>query len=83
MLDKPRERRTKAEIEVIRAAILQVVGSDPPMTVRQAFYQLVVRGVIEKTEAEYQNVMIRLISECGLMGRYLGIGLWTSLTVCA
>jgi hypothetical protein len=61
MLDKPRERRTKAEIEVIRAAILQVVGSDPPMTVRQAFYQLVVRGVIEKTEAEYQNMVIRLM----------------------
>jgi hypothetical protein len=68
MLDKPRERRTKAEIEVIRAAILQVVGSDPPMTVRQVFYQLLVRGVIEKTEAEYQNVVIRLISEMRLDG---------------
>jgi hypothetical protein len=42
--------------------------ADPPMTVRQAFYQLVVRGVIEKTEVEYQNVVIRLISEMRMHG---------------
>jgi hypothetical protein len=62
------KRRTKADIEVLRTVIRDVVLADPPMTVRQAFYQLVVRGVIEKTEVEYQNVVIRLISEMRMNG---------------
>jgi hypothetical protein len=45
-----RVRRTKADIDVVKQAILDVIGADPPMTVRQVFYQLVARGVIEKTE---------------------------------
>jgi len=61
-------RRTKAEIAAIRAAIHEVIGNDPPMTVRQVFYQLVARGVIEKTEAEYQRTVIRLMTEMRLDG---------------
>jgi hypothetical protein len=38
-------RRTKRDISAIRAAILDVIEDDPPMTVRQVFYQLVARGV--------------------------------------
>src|SRR5262249_3462995 len=37
-----------------------------PQTVRQVFYQLVVRGVIEKTEAEYKATVIRLLTEMRL-----------------
>ena len=33
------------------------------MTVRQVFYQLVARGVIEKTEAQYQQTVIRLMTD--------------------
>src|SRR5262245_42647591 len=33
------------------------------MTVRQVFYQLVVRGAIEKTEEEYQGTVIGLPTE--------------------
>src|SRR5262245_63574564 len=33
------------------------------MTVRQVFYQLVVAGVIEKTEEEYQGTVIRLLTD--------------------
>jgi len=40
-------RRTKRDISAIRAAILDVIEDDPPMTVRQVFYQLVARGVID------------------------------------
>jgi citrate lyase gamma subunit len=40
-------RRTKRDISAIRAAILDVIEDDPPMTVRQVFYQLVSRGVID------------------------------------
>jgi len=61
-----RDRRTRAEIDDIKAAIHDVVEEDPPMTVRQVFYQLVVRGVIEKTEAEYQGTVIRLLTEMRL-----------------
>ena len=40
-------RRTKRDISAIRAAILDVIEDDPPMTVRQVFYQLVARDVID------------------------------------
>jgi hypothetical protein len=63
-----KQRRTKAEITAIRDAIIDVVESDPPMTVRQVFYQLVTRGVIEKTEDEYQRTIIRLLTDMRLEG---------------
>jgi hypothetical protein len=63
-----RARRTKEEIEAIRAAIKNVLDADHPQTVRQVFYQLVVRGVIEKTENEYQTTVIRLLTDMRLAG---------------
>jgi hypothetical protein len=63
-----RQRRTKADMATIRAAIADVVEADPPMTVRQVFYQLVTRGVIEKTEEEYQRTVIRLLTDMRLYG---------------
>jgi hypothetical protein len=65
MVDK-RFRRTKAEMDDIRAAIKAVLTADNPMTVRQVFYQLVVRNVIDKTEAAYHNVVIRLLTDMRL-----------------
>lgn len=47
----------------IRSAIYQVVEQYRPMTVRQVFYQLVSRGVIDKTEAEYKITVCRLLVE--------------------
>ena len=67
MPDK-RIRRTKSDIDTIRGAIAAVVTADPPMTVRQVFYQLVVRGVIDKTEAEYQGTVIRLLTDMRIRG---------------
>jgi hypothetical protein len=64
-----RTRRTKAETGVIRDAIRAIFAADHPQTVRQVFYQLVARGVIEKTEAEYQGTVIRFLSEMRLDGR--------------
>jgi hypothetical protein len=58
-----RARRTKAEIEVVRAAIYDVLATDNPMTVRQCFYALTVRGAIEKTEPEYNGTIVRLLTE--------------------
>jgi hypothetical protein len=50
-----RPRRTKAEIDNIKTAIKTILKADHPMTVRQVFYQMVVRNVIEKTEDQYQG----------------------------
>ena len=59
-------RRTRDEVAAIRAAITDVLRIDRPQTVRQVFYQLVARGVIEKTEGEYKRTVIRLLSEMRL-----------------
>lgn len=66
-----RSRRTKAQIGEIKSAIREVLGHDHPMTVRQVFYQLVVRQLIEKTETEYQRTVIRLLTEMRLDGQIL------------
>ena len=34
-----RSRRTKADIAAIRDAIIDVVTAEPPVTIRQCFYQ--------------------------------------------
>lgn len=58
-----RSRRTKTEMAGIREAIYQVTSEDPPMTVRQVFYQLVSRGVIAKTEGAYNGTVVRLLTD--------------------
>src|SRR5215831_12547722 len=63
-----RPRRTKADINEIKDAIRAVLKADHPMTVRQVFYQLVVRNVIEKTEEQYQGTVIRLLTEMRMAG---------------
>lgn len=61
-----RGRRSKKEITMIRSEIYNTISADPPMTVRQVFYQLVSQGIIDKNEAEYKNTVVRLL---GLMRR--------------
>jgi hypothetical protein len=68
MVDK-RGRRTKAAMADIRAVIKDVLRDDHPMTVRQVFYQLVVRETIEKSELVYKNTVVRLLSEMRLEGK--------------
>ncbi|MEO1498758.1 MAG: hypothetical protein AAFV43_16555 [Planctomycetota bacterium] len=59
MPDKPkRRRRTRAEIEELREEIYNVCRHYQPLTVRQAFYRLVVLGFIEKTQRAYKNTLI-------------------------
>lgn len=56
-------RRTASDMDAIRSAIRAVLAEDSPMTVRQVFYQLVGRGAIAKTEAEYKQTVVRLLTE--------------------
>src|SRR4051794_26726049 len=50
-----RRRRSQEQIEDLSSALVEVVGADAPMTVRQVFYQLVGRGMVEKTENGYRQ----------------------------
>ena len=50
----------------LRVDIKAILYADHPMTVRQVFYQLVVREMIEKTEQAYQGTVIQLPSEMRL-----------------
>jgi len=58
-----RLRRNKADIAAVKAAIRSLLKADNPMTVRQVFYRLVVKGLVEKTEADYENTVIRLLTD--------------------
>lgn len=49
-------RRTREQIEDVKLAAIAVLHQDNPMTLRQTFYQLVVLGVIGKTEADYKSL---------------------------
>ncbi len=62
MADK-RRRRTRAEMERLREVIYETARDNAPLTVRQLFYRLTVAGHIEKTQAEYKNVVVRLSGE--------------------
>lgn len=59
MPDK-RSRRTAGEIADLKNVILGIVGDEATLTIRHLFYRMVAAGAIEKSEAEYNNVVIRL-----------------------
>jgi len=56
-----RERSTGTEVRERRAALLSIVMSMKPMTVRQVYYQATVLGLIDKTEAGYRVVQTDLV----------------------
>jgi hypothetical protein len=56
-----RRRRTKSTMAELRAGLRAIVEADHPMTVRQVFYRAVVAGLIDKTEAEYNTTVARLL----------------------
>src|SRR5262249_10398200 len=55
-----RTRATKAEVESRREALLDIIETGRPMTVRQVFYQATVRGLVEKAESGYAKVQTDL-----------------------
>jgi len=57
-----RSRRTQAELEDFDAALAAIVAEIEPATVRQVFYQAVVRGLVPKDEGKgYKLVQRRLV----------------------
>ena len=61
-------------MDEIRAAMLEIIEAEHPMTVRQVFYRLVSTGLIGKTEAEYKTTIGRLLTEMRRAGE-LGVEL--------
>lgn len=51
-----RGRATRAEMERRRQDLHEIVVAIRPMTVRQVFYQVTVRGIVDWTEAGYAKV---------------------------
>ena len=58
-----RTRRTQDDVTRLDYALYQIVETDPPMTVRQVFYQATVHGLVPKDEAKgYRVVQRRLVA---------------------
>ncbi len=53
-------------MQEIRDQIYAITSALHPMSVRQVFYQLTTQGVIEKTENEYKQTVIRILGEMRL-----------------
>lgn len=53
-------RRTKADIDGLKQSMLDIIAQHDELTIRHLFYLMVSQGLIAKTEAEYNNVVIRL-----------------------
>src|SRR5262245_35644292 len=51
-----RHRSTKAEVEARREALIDIIDSGKPMTVRQVFYQATVHELVEKAESGYSKI---------------------------
>lgn len=64
-----RKRRTRAEIEDLKSALVEIVADNAPATARQVFYLAVSRGLIEKTEGEYSRTAVRLLGDLRRAGR--------------
>jgi hypothetical protein len=56
-------------MEAMKIALLGIVGAHQPATVRQIYYLAVSAGIVDKTEASYKNVVVRLLGQLRLEGR--------------
>lgn len=63
-----RMRRTRDDVNTLDAALYEIVGADPPMTVRQAFYQATVHGLVPKDEGKGYRVIQRRLVEMRRQG---------------
>src|SRR3712207_6621494 len=62
-----RQRRTKAQTEELISVIIDILDAHHPMTVRQVYYQLVSRQLIDNKRTAYQAVS-RLIVKARISG---------------
>jgi hypothetical protein len=55
-------RRLKSETLALEQALFNIVAEQQPMTVRQVYYQAVVRGLVPKTDDGYNDVQLALVN---------------------
>lgn len=55
-------RASRLQMAARNEALIRIVNEIKPCTVRQAFYQATVRGIVEKTEAGYDKVQRALVA---------------------
>jgi RecB family exonuclease len=58
---RPSKRATRAEIAKRLLRIQAIVAEIQPCSVRQVFYQRVVRGIADKTELAYKKIQRALV----------------------
>ena len=56
-------RRSRSAVADLKNWLYRLLESENPMTCRQVFYRAVTMGVIGKTEGEYKQTIIRLLTE--------------------
>ena len=59
-MKKIRQRAPTKSVLKVRNGLYEIVAEQQPMTVRQAYYQATVRGLIEKTTNGYNLVKYHL-----------------------
>jgi hypothetical protein len=59
--NKTRVRRTRAEIDRLWAAMADELAGRHPQSVRHLYYRMVVRGLVDKTEAAYDTAQTQLV----------------------
>ncbi len=55
-----RHRRTKREVDELKESIFTLCERYQPLIIRNLFYLMVTRHLIQKRQSEYQNVVVRL-----------------------
>lgn len=56
-----RHRRSKAEVDILNHAIVDILNDYNPMTVRQVFYRIVAKELISKDEKSYKVIQRLLL----------------------
>jgi hypothetical protein len=56
-----RNRRSKAEVEELEAAIYVVATAEQPCTIRGVFYRIMSQGLVPKSEPGYRQVQNRIL----------------------
>jgi hypothetical protein len=64
-----RARRSKAEMNAVRDGLYSLAAEHQPLTIRQLFYRAVATGLIDKSQAVYNNTVVRLVGMMREEGR--------------
>lgn len=64
-----RVRRSKADMASLRDDLFNLAEEYQPLTIRQLFYRAVAASVIDKTQNDYNNVVVRLMGQMREEGR--------------